>query len=108
MADKAEKKPEAPAAAAPAAPAAEKKEGAAHGGAAKAGILGKLPVLLGGVMIIEAAVLFAGFKFLGSGAPRAAEGAELTEGEVQGENERRGRRPGVQGPQQAQRTIIPL
>ena len=34
-------------------------------------------VLLGGAMIIEAAVLFAGFKFLGGGAPKEAAGAEL-------------------------------
>jgi flagellar basal body-associated protein FliL len=54
----------------------EKKDAAAAGAAG--GILTKLPVLLGGVMIIEAAVLFAGFKFLGSG-PKPSTGAELTE-----------------------------
>jgi hypothetical protein len=81
MADKAEKKADAaaaaPAAAAAAAPAGEKKEGKAAGG----GLLTKMPVLLGGVMIIEAAVLFAGFKFIGGGAPQHAEGAELAEGD---------------------------
>ena len=39
-------------------------------------MLTKTPVLLGGVMLLEAAVLFAGFKFLG-GAPAPAAGAEL-------------------------------
>jgi flagellar basal body-associated protein FliL len=77
MADKAEKKAEAPASAPDA--HGEKKEGGKGGG-----ILTKLPVLLGGVMIIEAAVLFAGFKFLGSGQPQAAEGAELAEGHGDG------------------------
>ena len=60
MAEKQEKKPEA------AAPATEKK---GKGG----GLLTKTPVLLGGVMVIEAVVLFAGFKFLGS-SPRSAPG----------------------------------
>ncbi|MGH7179983.1 MAG: hypothetical protein ACREJC_21580, partial [Tepidisphaeraceae bacterium] len=32
---------------------------------------------LGGVMIVEAVVLFAGFKFLGGGHPQSAVGAEL-------------------------------
>ena len=39
--------------------------------------MAKTPVILGGVMLIEAVVLFAGFKFLGAGSPRAAAGAEL-------------------------------
>jgi flagellar basal body-associated protein FliL len=67
---------------------AEKKESASadkgHGDkgkdapakAAKAGgMLTKMPVLLGIVMVIEAIVLFAGFKFLGGG-PKVAAGAE--------------------------------
>ncbi|CAN5463920.1 hypothetical protein BH09PLA1_BH09PLA1_28740 [soil metagenome] len=81
MSDKAEKKPEA------AAPGDKKDAGgkpsAAAGGAAEAAggggigaMLGKTPVLLGGVMIIEAVVLFAGMKFLG-GSPKAAAGAEV-------------------------------
>jgi flagellar basal body-associated protein FliL len=41
------------------------------------GLLSKKPVLQGGVMIVEAVVLFAGFKFLGGGAPQPAAGAEL-------------------------------
>jgi flagellar basal body-associated protein FliL len=83
MAEKAEKKA--------AAPAAEKKEAAkgppapapeAEGGGAKAkkgggGLLSKTPVLLGGVMIIEAVVLFAGVKFIGGGA-KNANAADLT------------------------------
>jgi flagellar basal body-associated protein FliL len=83
MAEKAEKKPEA------AAPAGDKKdhgkdkappaEGGAHAApSGGGGLFTKMPVLLGGIMIIEAAVLFAGFKFLGGGAPKAAAGAELT------------------------------
>ena len=67
MADKSDKKPDAPAAAPAAADAA----------APKGGALTKTPVLLGTVMLLEAAVLFVGFKMLG-GAPAAAVGAELT------------------------------
>lgn len=70
MAEKTEKKSEAHAAERPAAGAAEKK-------AAKGGFLTKTPVLLGGVMVLEAAVLFAGFKILG-GKPKTVTGAELT------------------------------
>ncbi len=75
MAEKPDKKQDAAASAA----AAEKKDAAAKksssaGGAG--GLLGKTPVVLGGVMILEAAVLFAGFKFLGGG-PAPAAGAEL-------------------------------
>jgi flagellar basal body-associated protein FliL len=71
MSDKPAKKPDA------AAPAKEgaKKEGAPEekkGG----GFLTKTPVLLGGVMIIEAVVLFAGFKFL-AGSAKSAQGAEI-------------------------------
>lgn len=71
MAEEAKKKADAPDKAAPAADKAhDKKEG---GG----GLLTKMPVLIGGVMIIEAAVLFAGFKFLGGG-PQGAAAADLT------------------------------
>ena len=74
MADKADKKAEAAAAAGKDAPAggaatAEKKGGAG-------GFLAKTPVMLTGVMLLEAAVLFAGFKFLGGG-PTHAGGAEI-------------------------------
>lgn len=75
MADKAEKKSEASASASKDAPAGgspaspEKKGGAG-------GFLAKTPVMLGGVMLLEAAVLFAGFKFLGGG-PTQAGGAEI-------------------------------
>jgi flagellar basal body-associated protein FliL len=68
MAEKPEKKPEAPA------------PGAAEKSTAKPGLLGKTPVLLGAVMVLEAAVLFAGFKMLG-GNPSSAAGAELTTSE---------------------------
>jgi flagellar basal body-associated protein FliL len=72
MGDKADKKPAE--SAPPAAPAALPAKGAkeSKGG----GLLAKTPVLLGGVMVIEAIVLFAGFKFLGS-KPQAASGADL-------------------------------
>jgi flagellar basal body-associated protein FliL len=70
MAEKTEKKNEAAAAEKPAHGGAEKK-------AAKGGFLTKTPVLLGGVMVLEAAVLFAGFKLLG-GKPKTVTGAELT------------------------------
>ena len=70
MAEKAEKKEEAaPAAAAAAKPAAK------SGGAG--GLLTKTPVLLGGVMLIEAVVLFAGFKLFGGAKPQHANGAEI-------------------------------
>jgi flagellar basal body-associated protein FliL len=79
MADKAEKpKAEAPAAAPADKKATEPAKGAAAPAASNGGLLAKTPVLLGGAMIIEAAVLFAGFKFLGGGHPMTAAGAELT------------------------------
>jgi flagellar basal body-associated protein FliL len=74
MADKAEKKPDAAAK-----PEAGGEHGAKDAKKGGGGLLTKLPVLLGGVMILEAAVLFAGFKFLGGGAPKSAPGAELVE-----------------------------
>jgi flagellar basal body-associated protein FliL len=87
MADKAEKKPDA-AAAAPAAggaagaaaPAAGKDGhgAAAKGGGGIGGLLAKTPIMLGGVMILEAAVLFAGFKFLGGG-PKPVGASVITE-----------------------------
>ena len=72
MAEKAEKKPEAAPAAAP--PAEDKKDSHGKKGG---GLMTKMPVLLGIVMVLEAVVLFAGFKFLGAGAKPAA-GADLT------------------------------
>ena len=79
MAEKVEKKPDAAGGAAGADRkdhGKEKETPAAASGGGAGGFLTKMPVLLGGVMIIEAVVLFAGFKFLG-GAPRTAAGAEL-------------------------------
>ena len=66
------------------APAVAGKEAGGHGaaGGGGGGLLTKTPVLLGGVMIIEAVVLFAAFKFLGSGAPKVAAGAELATSET--------------------------
>ena len=66
MAEKSEKKPEAP--------AADKSP-------AKGGLMRRTPVLLGAVMVLEAAVLLAGFKMLGGGGPSTAAGAELATGE---------------------------
>ena len=72
MADKAEKKGGEAAGAAPAAEAGHSPKGG------KSGLLSKTPVMLGGVMFLEAVVLFAGFKMLsGGGGPKSAEGAEL-------------------------------
>jgi flagellar basal body-associated protein FliL len=74
MAEKVEKKSEAP-------PAAEKrasgKSEAAPAPASKLGFLTKTPVLLGGVMLLEAVVLLAGFKFITGGA-KNANAADLT------------------------------
>ena len=59
---------------------AEKGGGKDAGAAAAAkggGLLSKTPVVLGIAMLIEAIVLFAGFKFLGGGAKQAA-GADLS------------------------------
>ena len=76
MAEKPEKKSDAASHSASGAGAA-----ATAGAGAKGGLLSKTPVLLGAVMVIEAVVLFAGFKMLGGG-PQHAVGAELatTEG----------------------------
>ena len=59
--------------------AGEKSASAKHGGAAGGGVMAKTPVMMGAVMILEALVLFAGFKFLG-GAPKHAVAIELTGG----------------------------
>jgi flagellar basal body-associated protein FliL len=73
----------------------EKKDAA--GEAATAGkknatsLLAKTPVLLGGVMLIEAAVLFAGFKVFGGGAPKSASGAELAEHDPHGDGHGEGK-----------------
>jgi hypothetical protein len=64
-------------------PNATPDEAAPEGDAAKAkggimGLLTKLPVLIGGVMVLEAAVLFVGFKALGGG-PSSADAAHVDE-----------------------------
>jgi flagellar basal body-associated protein FliL len=81
MAEK-EKKPDAaapaekkPAAKAEAAPAPAAPAAAAKGGGG--GMLTKMPVLMGGAMLLEAVVLFAGFKFVTGGA-KNANAADLT------------------------------
>jgi flagellar basal body-associated protein FliL len=78
MAEKAEKKAEAPPAADKKAPAKAEAAPAAPPPAPKAGgFLTKTPVMLGGVMLLEAVVLFAGFKFVTGGA-KNANAADLT------------------------------
>jgi len=80
MAEKPDKKAEA---AAPAAAGGKAEE-------SKVGFLTKTPVLLGGVMLIEAVVLFAGFKILG-GHPQQAPGAEISmDGKGDGKGEGKG------------------
>jgi len=89
MAEKAEKKPDA-AAASPAAAAAAPKEGEKHEAAkGGGGLLAKTPILLGIVMILEAGVLFAGFKFLGGG-PKQSPAVELSKDEGGGKEEGKG------------------
>jgi flagellar basal body-associated protein FliL len=75
MADKPKKEAEAP-------PPSEKPVEKAH--AAGGGLLTKTPVLIGGVMLVEAIVLFAGFKFVMGGAPKVANGADLVQGDKPG------------------------
>lgn len=71
MADKEQKKPD---------PVAGEHKGHDDKKAAgKASFLTKTPVLLGGVMVVQAVVLFAGMKFLGFGASKDAAAAELVE-----------------------------
>src|SRR3954467_7671690 len=76
MAEKPKKEPEA----APL-PAAEKTDGAKKGAG---GLMAKTPVLLGLVMLIEAAAPSAGFKFLGGG-PKPAPAVDLGEKEGGGD-----------------------
>src|SRR4051794_39490032 len=64
MAEKPDSKKEA------AAPAAEKA-------GKKAAIWTKLPVVVGGVMVLEAAVLLGAFKFMGASAAKSAAAAEV-------------------------------
>src|ERR1700733_14388584 len=80
MAEEAKKKADAPA-------PAHGEKGGDKKEAGKGGLLSKTPVLLGGAMVIEAIVLFAGFKFLGAGAPKQAAGAELVAAEAGGDKE---------------------
>src|SRR5258705_3861679 len=63
-------------------PREEKKSAGGGGGA---GLLKSTPMLLGVVMLIEAAVLFAGFKMF-SGAPKSAQGSEIGSDEEGGEH----------------------
>ena len=66
MSDKPKKEPE-----------ADKKDHGKEAAAGKGGLMAKTPVILGAVMLIEAVVLFAGFKLLGAGSGHTAAGAEL-------------------------------
>jgi flagellar basal body-associated protein FliL len=68
MAEKSEKKPD----------SAGAGTGSADSARSAGALLNRTPVMLGGVMFLEAVVLFAGFKFLSGGAaPNSADGAEL-------------------------------
>src|SRR5689334_15780231 len=60
-------------------PPVEKKEEKHPSSGKGAGMLGKTPIVLGSVMVLEAAVLFAGFKFLGGGAAHPVAGAEIAD-----------------------------
>lgn len=75
MAEEAKKKPDAAGGAGGETSAGGNKS--ASGGGVSA-IFSKTPVMLGAVMLIEAVVLFAGFKFLGGG-PQPVVGADLVE-----------------------------
>ncbi|HEY1685843.1 MAG TPA: hypothetical protein VGG19_13850 [Tepidisphaeraceae bacterium] len=70
MAEEAKKKTEAPP------PAAEKKDAAPASAGGGGGLLSKTPILLGAAMLVEGAVLIAGFKFLGGG-PKSSQAVEL-------------------------------
>jgi len=88
MAEKPEKKPEEKAAAAaqqaPRPPAEEKKPAATKGGLFK-----NTTMLLGIVMVIEAAILFVCFRMFGGG-PKSAHGAELVTEARASENAKNG------------------
>jgi flagellar basal body-associated protein FliL len=71
MSEKADKKPDA------AAPPGDGKDAGGHKEAA-GGLFAKTPVLLGIVMVVEAMVLFAGFKFLGGGPKSTHADIELS------------------------------
>lgn len=45
----------------------------------------RLPVMFGVVMVLEAILLFAGFKFLGGGSPQSASGAHVSGNSEHGE-----------------------
>ena len=87
MADKAEKKPDAAASSAG-------DKGDAKGHAKGGGLMTKTPVLLGAVMLVEAMVLFAGFKFLGGG-PRGASATEAAEVDGHGDGHGGGQKKGA-------------
>lgn len=84
MAEKEAKKADA---AAPAAKADDKKHDAktakgGGGGGGAGGLMSRTPVMIGGVMLLEAAVLFAGFKFLIGGSPKSADAVEIATGDA--------------------------
>jgi len=75
MAEKADKKADAPA-------EGEAKDAGGHkDGGGGGGLFAKTPVLLGIVMVVEAMVLFAGFKFLGGGPKSTHADIELSHDE---------------------------
>ncbi|MGE5609130.1 MAG: flagellar basal body-associated FliL family protein [Bacillota bacterium] len=95
MAEKAEKKAEEKAPA-PAPPAAHAPAGqGTEGKKASGGLLKSTPVLLGVVMVLEAGIIFAGFKMLGVGAAPAS--AQLATQEEKGEGAAEGGHGGGHG-----------
>ena len=99
MAEKSEKKPD------PSPPGGEKKDAKAGKGAAA--LLAKTPVVMGGVMLLEAVVLFAGFKFLGAGAPPvdAASVAHLDDGHGDGAHGAAGKGDGAGAAADKRKTV---
>lgn len=87
MAEKEAKKPEK--SDAPPKPAGDEKKADGKSGGGIGGMLSKTPVLLGAVMVVEAVVLFAGFKFL-MGGPKQAAAVEVTTGELPAKTEEGG------------------
>src|SRR3954469_2136180 len=79
-----EKKNDADEKAAPPAHAPDEKKSAGSG--ASGGLLRSTPALLGVVMLVEALVLFAGFKMF-SGAPQSGQAADAASDDEEGHSE---------------------
>lgn len=77
----------------------------AKGGGGIGALLNKTPVMLGAVMILEAVVLFAGFKFLGSG-PQPVAGVELIVKEPHGEHGAEGEAASTEARKQVEINVV--